>query len=168
MRTTGLGGPVWKPTVTHDAARGRRAPLGADKACGAAEHIARLRAVGFTPHGVQHTSGRRSAIDGRITRQDHAPGPRARTTRHPGYAISERLRKRIEEPFGWIEAAAGLRNTRHRGLARVGWMVMLTAAACNLVRLPKLLANAAWRRSLLPRWWNAGTLADRRDRRLGH
>ena len=46
------------------------------------------------------------------------------------------------EPFGWIKAAAGLRQTRHRGLSRVGWMVTLTAAACNLVRLPKLLANA--------------------------
>jgi transposase len=66
-----------------------------------------------------------------------------RTTRHPGYAISQRIRKRIEEPFGWIKASAGLRKTRHRGIARVGWMVTLTAAACNLVRLPKLLASAA-------------------------
>ena len=49
----------------------------------------------------------------------------------------------VEEPFGWIKQAAGLRQTRHRGLARVGWMVTLTAAACNLVRLPKLLAGAA-------------------------
>jgi transposase len=112
------------------ASRGRRATLGADKAYAAAEHIARLRAIGVTPHVAQNTSGRRSAIDGR-------------TTRHPGYAISQILRKRIEEPFGWIKAAAGLRKTRHRGLARVGWIVTLTAAACNLVRLPKLLANAA-------------------------
>ena len=78
---------------------------------------------------AQHTTGRRSAIDGR-------------TTRHAGYAVSQRLRKRIEEPFGWIKAAAGLRRTRHRGLGRVGWVVALTAAACNLVRLPKLLASA--------------------------
>ncbi len=62
---------------------------------------------------------------------------------YPGYAISQHLCKRIEEPFGWIKSAAGLRKTRHRGLARVGWMVTLTAAACNLVRLPKLLANGA-------------------------
>jgi len=112
------------------AARGRRVTLGADKAYDAAEHIARLRAIGVTPHVAQNTSGRRSAIDGR-------------TTRHVGYGISQRLRKRIEEPFGWIKAAAGLRKTRHRGLARVGWIVTLTAAACNLVRLPKLLANPA-------------------------
>ena len=74
--------------------------------------------------------GRRSAIDGR-------------TTRHAGYAISQRLRKRTEEPFGWIKTAAGLRKTRHRGLARVGWVVTLTAVACNLIRLPKLLVTAA-------------------------
>ena len=79
---------------------------------------------------AQNTSGRRSAIDGR-------------TTRHAGYRVSQRLRKRIEEPFGWIKTAAGLRKTRHRGLARVGWVVTLTAAACSLVRLPKLLGSAA-------------------------
>ena len=67
----------------------------------------------------------------------------ARTSRHPGYAISQRLRKRIEEPFGWIKAAAGLRKTHHRGLKRVAWMVTLTVTACNLVRLPKLIAAAA-------------------------
>lgn len=112
------------------ATRGRRATLGSDKAYDAAEHVARLRAIGVTPHVAQHTSGRRSAIDGR-------------TTRHAGYRISQRLRKRIEEPFGWIKSVAGLRKTRHRGLARVAWMFTLTAAASNLVRLPKLLASAA-------------------------
>jgi transposase len=110
--------------------RTRRCSLGADKAYDTAEHVARLRALGVTPHVAQNTAGRRSAIDGR-------------TTRHPGYAISQRLRKRIEEPFGWIKAAAGLRKTRHRGLKRVGWMVTLTVAACNLVRLPKLMAATA-------------------------
>ena len=73
---------------------------------------------------------RRSAIDGR-------------TTRHPGYAVSERVRKRIEEVFGWTKAAAGFRKTRHRGLARVGWMFTLTATAYNLVRLPKLVGVVA-------------------------
>ena len=73
-------------------------------------------------------SGRRSAID-------------ARTTRHPGYAASLRVRKRIEEAFGWIKTVAGLRKTRHLGTARVGWLFTLTATACNLVRLPKLLAT---------------------------
>ena len=112
------------------ALRGPRATLGADKAYDAAEHVARLRAIGVTPHVAQNTSGRRSAIDGR-------------TTRHAGYAVSQRLRKLIEQPFGWIKAAAGLRKIRHRGLARVGWVVTLTAAACNLVRLPKLLAGTS-------------------------
>lgn len=111
-------------------ARERRVTLGSDKAYDAAEHVANLRAMGVTPHVTQNLSGRRSAIDGR-------------TTRHPGYVVSQRIRKRIEEPFGWIKASAGLRKTRHRGLPRVGWMVALTAAACNLVRLPKLLASAA-------------------------
>jgi hypothetical protein len=54
--------------------------------------------------------------------------------------VSQRLRKRIEEGFGWIKTTGGLRQTRHRGTARVGWMFTLTAAACNLVRLSKLLA----------------------------
>jgi hypothetical protein len=64
-------------------------------------------------------------------------------TRHPGYAVSERLRKRIEEVFGWTKTAAGFRKTRHRGLTRVGWMFTLTATAYNLVRLPKLVGAAA-------------------------
>ena len=66
----------------------------------------------MTPHVAQNTTNRRSAIDGR-------------TTRHPGYAVSGRVRKRIEEVFGWTKAAAGFRKTHHRGLARVGWMFTL-------------------------------------------
>jgi transposase len=104
-----------------------RATLGADKAYDTAHLVADLRALNVTPHVAQNTSGRRSAIDGR-------------TTRHPGYATSQRRRKRIEESFGWIKTVGGLRKTRHRGTARVGWLFTLTAAACNLVRLPKLLA----------------------------
>jgi transposase len=106
-----------------------RATLGADKAYDAAGLVADLRALHVTPHVAQNTANRRSAIDGR-------------TTRHPGYAVSQRVRKRIEESFGWIKTIGGLRKTRHRGTARVGWMFTLTAAACNLVRLPKLLAAA--------------------------
>ena len=64
-------------------------------------------------------------------------------TRNPGYAVSGRVRKRIEEVFGWTKAAAGFRQTRHRGLARVGWMFALTVTAYNLVRLPKLVGAAA-------------------------
>ena len=106
-----------------------RITLGADKAYDVADFVDRLRAIGVTPHVAQNTSNRLSAID-------------RRTTRHPGYAVSQRIRKRIEEAFGWIKTSGGLRKTRHRGKARVGWTFTLTAAACNLVRLPKLLAVA--------------------------
>jgi hypothetical protein len=61
---------------------------------------------------------------------------------HAGYAASQRARKRIEEAFGWIKTVAGLRKTRFRGLDRVGWSFALAAAAYNLVRLPRLLAEA--------------------------
>ena len=105
---------------------GQRVTLDAGSAQDAAEHVANLRAIGVIPHVAQNLSGRRSAIDGR-------------TMRHPGYAISQRIRKRIEEPFDWIRTTAGLRKTRHRGLGHVGWIVTLTATAANLIRLPKLL-----------------------------
>jgi IS5 family transposase len=65
-----------------------------------------------------------------------------RTTRHPGYAASQRARNRIKECFGWMKAGAGGRKARHRGLDRVGWQVTLTAAAYNLVRLPKMIGAA--------------------------
>ena len=65
-----------------------------------------------------------------------------RTTRHGGYAVSLRIRKRIEESFGWIKTIAGQRKTRFRGLDRVGWAFTFCAAAYNLVRLPRLLAEA--------------------------
>ena len=107
----------------------RRLTLGGDKGYDAAEFIADLRARNVTPHVAQNTS-RRSAIDGR-------------TTRHVGYAVSQRIRKRIEETFGWTKSTAVLRKTRHRGMARVGWMFTLANTAYNLVRIPKLLAAAA-------------------------
>jgi transposase len=102
--------------------------VGADKAYDTKDFVTDMRALGVAPHVAQNTSNRRSAIDGR-------------TTRHPGYAVSLRIRKRIEEVFGWIKGA-GLRKTRHRGTARVGWAFTLTATAYNLLRLPKLLAAA--------------------------
>ena len=85
-----------------------------------------LRERQVTPHIAQNTSGRRSAIDGR-------------TTRHPGYAQSQRARKRIEEAFGWIKTIAGQARTRLRGLERVRWAFTLAAAAYDLIRLPKLI-----------------------------
>ena len=109
---------------------GQRITLGADKAYDTADFIAEMRRLRVTPHVAQNDTNRRSAIDGR-------------TTRHPAYAVSLRKRKRIEEVFGWMKTAAGMRKTRHRGTARVGWMFTLTAAAYNLVRMPKLLGAAA-------------------------
>ena len=86
-----------------------------------------LRDKAVTPHIAQHTSGRRSAID-------------EGTAGHPGYAISQRIRKRVEEAFGWAKTVAGLRKMRHRGLLKVDWQFTLAMAAYDLVRLPKLLA----------------------------
>jgi hypothetical protein len=82
-----------------------------------------------TPHVAQNTSGRSSAIDGR-------------TTRHAGYVISQRIRKRIEEAFGWVKTIAGQEKTKFRGRGRVGWAFTFTTAAYNLARPPKLLAGA--------------------------
>lgn len=111
----------------------RQRTLGADKAYDVAGFVDELRARKVSPH---------IAIDGHLTKTGKRRKTRIdrRTTRHPGYAVSQRSRKRIEESFGWIKTAAGLAKTRHRGLDRVGWMFTLTATACNLVRIPKLLA----------------------------
>jgi transposase len=106
-----------------------RVTVGGDKLYDTQDFVAEMRRLGVTPHVAQHTNGRRSAIDGR-------------TTRHPGYAVSQRIRKRIEEGFGWMKTVGGLRKTRHRGTGRVGWQFTLTMAAYNLVRIPKLLAAA--------------------------
>jgi hypothetical protein len=110
--------------------RARAATLGADKGYDAKDFVMELRELNVRPHVARNSSGRRSAID-------------RRTTRHPGYATSQRSRKRIEEAFGWIKTVAGLRKTRFRGLARVDLAFTFAAAAYNLVRLPKLLAGAS-------------------------
>jgi hypothetical protein len=81
------------------------------------------------PHVAQNTSGRRSAID-------------RRTTRHLGYTASQRVRKRIEEAFGWIKTVAGLRQTKFRSLAKVDWAFTFATAAYDLVRAPKLIEAA--------------------------
>lgn len=111
------------------ADRPRAISLGADRGYDSADFIEELRALHVRPHVAQNTSRRRSAIDGR-------------TTRHPGYQASQRCRKRIEEAFGWIKTVAGMRQTKLRGLAKVDWAFAFAAAAYNLVRLPKLLAEA--------------------------
>jgi transposase len=100
--------------------------LGADKGYDTTDCVAQLRAKGVTPHVAQNTGGgRRSAID-------------ARTTSWSGYAVSQRIRKRVEEIFGWIKTVGGLRKTRYRSLERVDFAGYLVATAYNLVRLARL------------------------------
>jgi transposase len=118
------------PLVGPHADRPQRLTLGGDKGFDTQDFVAELREINVTPHLAQNTSGRRSAIDGR-------------TTRHPGYAVSQRIRKRIEEAFGWAKTVAGLRKARHRGLPKIDWQFTFAMAAYNLIRLPKLLAAAA-------------------------
>ena len=103
--------------------------VGGDKNYDTRAHVASLRRRGVTPHVAQNTSGRSSAIDGR-------------TTRHPGYALSQRARKRVEEIFGWMKTVGGFRRTRYRGLDRTGLAGYLVATAYNLVRLSRLLAHS--------------------------
>jgi hypothetical protein len=87
------------------------------------------RSMNATPHLPRNTNRRSSAIDGRTTRQ-------------PSYALSLRIRKRIEEAFGWIKIIAGQERTKFRGRERVAWAFTFAAAAYNLARLPKLPATA--------------------------
>ena len=85
------------------------------------------RAANVTPHVAQKR--RYSSLDGR-------------STRHAGYAQSQRRRKLVEERFGWMKDIGGLRKLRHRGLAKVGWIFKFVAAACNVVMMRRLLAEA--------------------------
>jgi transposase len=104
--------------------------LGGDKNYDTQGCVADIRKRRVTPHVAQNTSDRRSAIDGR-------------TTRHPGYAVSQRIRKRVEEVFGWMKTIGGFRRTRYRGLDRTGLAGYLVATAYNLVRLSRLAARPA-------------------------
>ena len=103
--------------------------LGGDKGYDTRDCVADLRRRGVTPHVAQNNKGRSSAIDGR-------------TTRHTGYAVSQRIRKRVEEIFGWMKTVGGFRRTRYRGLDRTGLAGNLVATAYNLVRMAKLLGQA--------------------------
>ena len=106
----------------HSPGSTRRLTLGADKGYDSADFVADLRQACVTPHVAQ--KARHSAIDGR-------------TTRHAGYALSQKRRKKIEEPFGWAKTVGGMAQTVHRGLDRVRARFTLTMAACNLARLPR-------------------------------
>jgi transposase len=129
-RLTAATGTAERDTAEHmvgDLPGRHRITVGGDKAYDTREFVQSLRVLNAVPHVAQNCKGRKSAIDGR-------------TTRHPGYAISQRLRKRVEEIFGWIKTVGNLRKTRHRGKERVGWMFTLTAVAYNLVRIRNLTA----------------------------
>ena len=107
----------------------QRVTVGADKAYDTKDFVAECRNIKVTPHVAQNVkrSGG-SAID-------------QRTTRHAGYAISQKKRKRIEESFGWLKTIALMRKVRHRGIHKVGWVFTFAAAAYNLVRMRNLLAS---------------------------
>ncbi len=102
-----------------------RVTLAADKGYDTRDCIRKLRDRNITPHVAQNDTNRRSAID-------------RRTTRHPGYTVSQKKRKLIEQMFGWAKTVGLMRKTRHRGTQRVDWMFIFTAAAFNLVRMRNL------------------------------
>jgi transposase/IS5 family transposase len=109
----------------------RRITLGGDKGYDTRDFVATCRALNITPHVAQN-DGRRggSALD-------------ARTTRYPGYAVSQRIRKRIEEAFGWMKTVGGLRKTRYRGRERVQMHAYLVGTAYNLLRIARLVPAPA-------------------------
>jgi IS5 family transposase len=108
----------------------KQVTVGGDKAYDTADFVAECRNLKVTPHVAQNLERPGgSAID-------------ARTTQHPGYAISQRKRKRIEECFGWLKTIALLRKVRHRGIFKVGWAFTFAAAAYNLVRMRNLAIQA--------------------------
>jgi Transposase DDE domain len=108
----------------------RRRTVAGDKGYDAGDFVARARDLGFTPRVAPNTTNRRSAIDGR-------------TTRHVGHTISQRIGKRIEEPFGWIKTIAGGRKLRYLGQARNRAWFKITAAVYNLIRITALHPSPA-------------------------
>ena len=126
-------------TVEHEAATAmiarhspgaQRITVGGDKNFDTAGFVADMRAFHVTPHVVQNTSGRRSAID-------------HRTTRHAGYAVSQQKRKRVEEPFGWGKTIGGLARPMLRGVKKLDFKFIWTMAAYDLIKLPRLIGAAA-------------------------
>lgn len=105
--------------------RKRRVTLGGDKGYDTRDFVRALRARQVTPHLAKNDSRRKSSIDGR-------------TTNHPNYALSLKVRKRIEEGFGWMKTVGRMRKTLYRGIEKIGWQLTLHAAAYNLVRMRTL------------------------------
>jgi transposase len=108
----------------------RRRTVAGDKGYDTAGFVAAVRGLGITPHVAQHTNQRRSAIDGR-------------TTRHTGHQVSMRIRKRVEEPFGWVKTIAGGRKLRYKGRQRNRAWFLLAGATYNLLRITALDAQTA-------------------------
>jgi transposase len=107
---------------------GKRVTLGGDKNYDTRELVRELRRMNITPHVAQNNTNRSSAID-------------ERTTRHTGYEISQRKRKRVEQSFGWMKMVGMLRKVKLRGIEKVGWLFTFTGAAYNLCRLRNLMAR---------------------------
>src|SRR5262252_348974 len=113
--------------LTNDWRAARRITLGGDKGYDTRDFVATCRALNITPHVAQNDTRRGgSALD-------------ARTSGRDGYAVSQRLRKRIEEAFGWMKTIGGLRKTRYRGRERVQMHAYLVGAAYNLLRIARLV-----------------------------
>jgi hypothetical protein len=108
---------------------GKRVTLAGDKNYDTQEFVRELRGMNITPHVAQNESKRSSAID-------------ERTTRHVGYEVSQRKRKRVEQSFGWMKMVGMLRKVKLRGIDKVGWLFTFTGAAYNLCRLRNLMARA--------------------------
>src|ERR1700691_4136599 len=107
---------------------GKPVTMGGDKAYDTREFVGELRGMNITPHVAQNTTNRRSAID-------------ERTTRHAGYEVSQRKRKRVEQSFGWMKTVGMLKKVKLRGIEKVGWLFTFTGAAYNLCRLRNLMAR---------------------------
>jgi len=115
--------------MVRDIPGARRVTVGGDKAYDVREFVDTLRNLNVSTH-IAGKNAAYSMIDGR-------------TTRHPGYDLSQKKRKRVEEIFGWLKTIGLMRKTRHRGTARVGWMFMFSLAAYNILRMRNLLASPA-------------------------
>jgi transposase len=108
----------------------RRRTVAGDKGYDTVQFVADVRQLGITPHVAPNTTRQRTTIDGR-------------TTRHPGHAVSQRIRKRIEEPFGWIKTIAGGRKLRYMGRQRNRAWFLMTGAVYNILRIGTLDAAPA-------------------------
>lgn len=109
---------------------GKGSTVGADKLYDCTEFVQGCRSLALTPHVAQNDTNRSSRIDGR-------------TTKKPGYEVSQKKRKRIEEIFGWMKTVGGLRKLRYRGKARINWIFLLCSAAFNLLRMVNIARQAA-------------------------